>query len=485
MMSNTMFFSSIAITVQDHCAEKGQRAKVRSADGVKKFERSWMASMLEKLDKRSSFTASDLPSFRRQETIFIILNVGFLALLLLLHTIFASYWGRPSRTLVLVLGAVFLINVFELVWLQGLTQELKPRTLKLLTGSSICLSLAAAGFLTVLLDREDSPYFAVAVVAVLFAAFRLSLPAVVGVVGVATFLNFASIAYYFHHHSPKDAGEYFEAGVNSLIFAIVGLLAWFLLKQIREHENNLARNLLDLKQTRAKLLEEETLAAVGRLSSSIAHEIRNPVAMISSSLAMARQCQFDSAQRDEMCEIAAREAARLEKLTTDFLSYARPREPETTPSLVHDTLAYVASVCRAHAGSKQVTIEVDAPDALEAELDPAQIQQALLNLLMNAIDAAPPGSTVRLKSDWDGFSEVKIWVTNRGPEIPEQVLPRIFEPFFTTKARGTGLGLAIARNIARAHGGDLLISSNQPDNVCFCLCLPAAKAAVAIMTTKD
>lgn len=441
--------------------------------------------MLEKLYKRSSFTASDLPSFQRQETIFIILNVGLLAVLLLLHTIFASYWGRPSRTLILVLSAVFLLNVFELVWLQGLTQALKPRTLTLLTCSSICLSLAAAGLLTVLLDREDSPYFAVAVVAVLIAAFRLSLPAVVSVVGVATFLNFASIEYYFRHHSPKEAGEYFEAGVNSLIFAIVGLLAWFLLKQIREHENNLARNLLELKQTRAKLLEEETLAAVGRLSSAIAHEIRNPVAMISSSLAMARQCQFDSGQRDEMCDIAAREAARLEKLTTDFLSYARPRKPETTPSLVHDTLAYVVSVCRAHAGDKNVRIEFESPGLLVAELDPSEIQQALLNLVMNAIDASPQGGAVRLKSDWDGFSEVKIWVMNSGPQIPERVLSRIFEPFFTTKARGTGLGLAIARNIARAHGGELELSSNQPDNICFCLRLPAAKSTPAVMATKE
>jgi signal transduction histidine kinase len=206
--------------------------------------------------------------------------------------------------------------------------------------------------------------------------------------------------------------------------------------------------------------------------------------MISSSLAMARRCPIDAEQRDEMCDIAAREAQRLEKLTTDFLSYARPRRPETSPTVVLDTLEYVASVCRAHAGDRQVAIEVEAAESLEAELDPAQIQQALLNLLMNAVDASPRGGKVRLKSDWDGFSEVEIWVTNSGAHIPEQVLSRIFEPFFTTKARGTGLGLAIARNIARAHGGDLSISSNQTDNICFCLRLPAAKG-VADDATED
>jgi two-component system, NtrC family, sensor histidine kinase HydH len=421
------------------------------------------------------FTASDLPSFRRQETVFIILNIGFLTCLLTLHTVFGSFWGRPTVPLVLVMFAVVLLNAAELAWVRGLRQQPRSGTLTLLTWSSICLSLSAAGLLTVLADHEDSPYFAVAIVPVLVAAFRLSLPALVGVVGAATFLNFALLNSFFQRH-PPDSGEFFEAGISSLIFAIAGLLVWLLVRQIREHENRLARNLLELKEARTKLLEEETLAAVGRLSSAIAHEIRNPVAMISSSLSMARRCPGDAEQREEMCEIAAREAQRLEKLTTDFLSYARPRRPETSPTVVLDTLEYVASVCRAHAVDRQVAIEVEAPESLEAELDAAQIQQALLNLVMNAVDASPRGGRVRLKSDWDGFSEVKVWVTNSGREIPETVLPRIFEPFFTTKARGTGLGLAIARNIARAHGGDLSISSNQPDNICFCLRLPVAKA---------
>jgi two-component system sensor histidine kinase HydH len=434
-------------------------------------------SVLEKLYRGSSFTAPDLPSFQWQETVFIALNITFPVVLFFVHLVFASYWGRPSNALILVLAIVVCANVAEFVWVRRLTEQLKPSMLTLLTWSSISLSLAAAGTLTILVDHEDSPYFAIAILPVLVAAFRLSLPAVVGVVGIATCLNLASVDYYFRHHPPADSGEFIEAGINGLILAIAGLLAWLLVKQIRENENNLARNLQALKQAKAQLLGEETLAAVGRLSSAIAHEIRNPVAMISSSLTMARKCPLDGDQRDEMYEIAAREAHRLEKLTTDFLTYARPRQPETCPTVVHDMLAYVASVCRAHAGDRQVTIEVDAPDSPEAELDPPQIQQALLNLVMNAVDASPRGGTVRLKADWDGFSEVKMSVTNSGPPIQDVVLQRIFEPFFTTKARGTGLGLAIARNIARAHGGDLSVTSNQPDNICFCLRLPAAKAA--------
>jgi two-component system, NtrC family, sensor histidine kinase HydH len=458
-----------------HCAGVRKRVDFPRVQKLGRLERS---SVIEKLYRRSLFTASDLRSFQRQETVFIGLNMGFLTCLFALQLIFSSYWGRPTVSLVLVIGVVLLLNAVEWAWVRGLHQQPKAGTLTLLTWSSICLSLLAAAWLTILLDHEDTPYFSLVIVPVLVAAFRLSLPALGGVVGVATFLNFALVDHFFRHHPPADSGEFFEAGINSLIFAIAGLLAWLLVKQIREHESNLASNLLELKRARAKLLEEETLAAVGRLSSAIAHEIRNPVAMISSSLAMAHRCPIDSEQREEMCEIAAREADRLEKLTTEFLRYARPRPPETSPTAVLDTLEYVASVCRAHATDRQVAIAVEAAESLEAELDPAQIQQALLNLVMNAVDASPRGGKVWLKADWDGFSEVQVWVTNRGSQIPETVLSRIFEPFFTTKARGTGLGLAIARNIARAHGGELSLCSNEPDNICFCLRLPAATAVV-------
>jgi signal transduction histidine kinase len=176
-----------------------------------------------------------------------------------------------------------------------------------------------------------------------------------------------------------------------------------------------------------------------------------------------------------MCDIAAHEASRLENLTSDFLSYARPRQPETTPSLVYDTVAYVASVCRAHARDKGVTVEIEGPGSLEAEMDPAQVQQALLNLVMNAIDASPPDGIVSLTVGREDDSNVVINVENSGSPITADKLPRLFEPFFTTKPKGTGLGLAIARNIARAHGGDLVISSNSVDKIRFSLILPVAR----------
>ncbi len=228
----------------------------------------------------------------------------------------------------------------------------------------------------------------------------------------------------------------------------------------------------ELEQTRERLLIEEKLAAVGRLSSAIAHEIRNPVAMISSSLATATRGALDPEQREMMFDIAAKEATRLEQLTNDFLAYARPRPLTKSVNNVADLLAYVADLSRAHADSRSVSLTVNAPDELLCDCDPAGLQQLLLNLVMNAIDASPPVATVTLTGK-EVADRVLIEVENRGDGIAPDQLGRIFEPFFTTKPRGTGLGLAIARTIARSQGGDLTLTENGPERVRFSVSLPA------------
>jgi signal transduction histidine kinase len=308
---------------------------------------------------------------------------------------------------------------------------------------------------------------------VLEAAFRFPLPATLAVVTGASLLDFFWVWAYFHRHPPVSATEYFEAGTVSLIYIVVGLLVWLLVNHLRLKEARLARNLAELEKTRERLLIEEKLAAVGRLSSAIAHEIRNPVAMISSSLATAIRGGIAEAERDEMFGIAAKEASRLEKLTGDFLSYARPRTPVRNRASVPDMLEYAAATCRARAAGKAVVLAVEAPDELAAEMDEGQMQQALLNLVMNAVDASPEGGTVKLRAAVDGGS-LRLDVENAGGPIPDEAVGRVFEPFFTTKPSGTGLGLAIARNLVRAHGGDLVLACNRADAVRFSLTLPLA-----------
>ena len=425
--------------------------------------------MLKQLYPDSSLLGSDLAAFKRQESIFVVLNLILLAVLLSLHASFSSYWGSPTRTQVIALGIGFLLKAIELVWLQGLKQIPRPTALVLLTWASILLNLTLAVLLARLTDHEDSPYFVLTVVPILEAAFRFHLVTVLGVVSIASFYNFIWVWQFFQRHPPLDVGEYFETGITSLIFLIVGALVWRLVNDLRKQEGRLAQNLVELDRTRERLLQEEKLAAVGRLSSAIAHEIRNPVAMISSSIATAKQ--LSGPEREEMFDIASEEATRLVTLTTEFLAYARPRRPRLAPTSVDDTIAYIADAARAHASQKGVQFQVGTPTALVAEMDSGQVQQALFNLIMNAVEAAPSGSIVFLRSHAHDH-HICIEVENSGPPIPQPEVARIFEPFFTTKARGSGLGLPIARNIARAHGGDLVVEVNEPERVCFALTLP-------------
>jgi signal transduction histidine kinase len=263
-----------------------------------------------------------------------------------------------------------------------------------------------------------------------------------------------------------------EAGTISLIYVIVGVLVWTLVNHLRSNAAALTKSLAELEQTKERLLMEEKLAAVGRFSSAIAHEIRNPVAMISSALSTGFSGTLGPAERQEMFEIAAKEASRLEKLTTDFLTYARPHPPVAHPADMAESIEYVADLCRPHAAEKAVAVLAETSNGLHANFDGGQIQQALLNLVMNAIEASPSGGVVVLRGDRrDGL--VSVDVENASGPIQDDAVDRIFEPFFTTKPAGTGLGLAVARNIARAHGGDLVLSRNQPGSIRFSITLPA------------
>lgn len=417
---------------------------------------------------------SDSESFRRQESTFAVFNLVLLAVLLLIHTLFASHFGPPSPKLIFLLAGGFLLLVIELIWLSGKTAALTRLTILTLSFASMALNMGLAVALALLTDRQDSPYFVLLVVPVLVAAFRLPVPAVVAVAAVADGLMFFWVWHFARFHGPVQATEYFEAGSLSLIFTVVAVLAWSLVDKLRRKEQRLRENLDELEQTRERLVSEEKLAAVGRLSSAIAHEIRNPVTMISSSLATAVSGGLDQSERDEMFGIAAQEANRLVRLTNDFLAYARPRAPQRAVASILDTVRYIASACRARAAERNIEIHVEGDECM-AEIDAAQIEQALLNLVMNAMDASPEGGRVVLRLTRAG-PQIAVEVENAG-EIPPQLEPRLFEPFFTTKPAGTGLGLAIARNLLRANGGDVELIAAGPPRVCFRVQLPVSATA--------
>lgn len=399
--------------------------------------------------------------------VFSTLNLFVLASLLLLHALFASLLGEPSPALLVTLGAAFLLKMLELLWLWAGVRSLRESLADALVWGSILLNIGLALVLAFLTNRGDSPYFVLLALPVLQAAYRFHLPTCLGVIAISDSMTFFWVWHFSKFHPPIYATEYLEAGVISLVYALMGLLVWLLVNQLRSDQTRLAHSLAELARTQERLVVEEKLAAVGRLSSAVAHEIRNPVAIIASSLVTADRPEAGQQQRKEMYSIARSEAARLEKLTTDFLSYARPNQPMRRRIAVTEVLGYIAEIARVHGLKKGISITVESENGQWANLDRDQIQSALLNLVLNAIDATPSGGRVTVSSGRLSASSLGLQVENTGKPISSETLSRIFEPFYTTKPNGTGLGLAISRNIARAHGGDLVVARNEPGHVCF------------------
>ena len=410
-------------------------------------------------------------TYRRQQVAFCTLTLFVLAILLLLHVLFAPLLGEPSDAVIFLLGVGFSLKVLEIIWLQGKQEGVSESTARKETAISIVGIFILTGILAFLTNRDDAPYFVLLAIPILQSAYHFGLkPTIASIVG-AIAMMFAWIRHYFGIHPPSRPTEYLQAGMIAVIFCLTGLLVWFLVAQLKRTESSLYEKVGELESTREKLVAQEKLAAVGRLASGVAHEIRNPVAMIASSLATATHPAVDAREREEMFAIAAHEARRLEKLTSDFLTYARPSQPQLTLISIADIVRHVANVARMRATERSIDVRCECSDQIFAEVDAVQIESVLFNLVMNALDATDAGGHIELRARYD-TATVCLDVENSGRMIQDSHLARIFEPFFTTKPGGTGLGLAIARGIALAHGGDLRVSANTDGAVVFTLTVP-------------
>ncbi len=422
--------------------------------------------------------ASDFDAFRQQETIFATLNLFALVALLLLQTLLPILEHSPSA-LIAGISIGIGLQAAELIWLWRQKHAKRGQVVTALTCLTICMNISLSVLVAILSPQHDIQYFLLLPIPILEAAFRFRLAPTLAVIGAADALTFYWVWEFDRRYIKSVPGKYLESGMFSLTFALMGILTWLLVHHLEQRERRLARNLEQLQQAREQLLGEEKLAAVGRLSSAIAHEIRNPVAIITSALATTQNPELSPAERAEMWDIAFKESARLERLTTDFLAYARPRGPERVHTGVAETLDYVADICRVRSNEKNIRIDVDCGEHLMASMDAGQIQQALINLVLNGIEASSAGGRITLRARGTEGALLRIEVETGGESIPPEITRRLFEPFYTTKPGGTGLGLAIARNIARAHGGELVLSANQPGRVAFSLTLAAPPPALA------
>jgi two-component system NtrC family sensor kinase len=227
----------------------------------------------------------------------------------------------------------------------------------------------------------------------------------------------------------------------------------------------------------------EKLAAVGRLAAGVVHEINNPLATIAAcaealETRVAEGAFGKSAEVEDLREylsLIRSEAFRCKTITNGLLDFSRNRAGQHAPVELGEVLEAAARLLRHQKRSRNVEIEVDAPvDVAAVAGDAGQLQQAVIILAENAIDAMPQGGTLLLRARNEGAG-VRVEVCDTGVGIPQENLARIFDPFFTTKevGQGTGLGLAVCYGIVTEHGGRIAVDSVVGRGTTFTLVLPS------------
>jgi signal transduction histidine kinase len=233
----------------------------------------------------------------------------------------------------------------------------------------------------------------------------------------------------------------------------------------------------ELRAAQQQLRAAERLAAIGEVSTTVAHGIRNPLANIRASAQVALGAASRQEPADRSLRAIVDEIDRLGTWLRALLDAVRPFEPHLVPVDVNTLVADTLGLLAARAAEAGVGLESQlAPELPKVAADAVHVQQALLGILENAVEAAPRGGRVAVRTELGTAAhpgEIVVTVTDDGAGIPSERLGQVFEPFFTTKTRGTGLGLAIARKVMRAHGGRIEIESRPATGTTVRCTLPA------------
>jgi signal transduction histidine kinase len=221
----------------------------------------------------------------------------------------------------------------------------------------------------------------------------------------------------------------------------------------------------------------DRLAGLGTISASMAHEIKNGMVAIKTFVDVLAQ----KGQDTELTEIVGRELARINSIVTQMLRFAAPNRAAFTTVRVHEVLDHSLRLMQHQINGKLISLQRQyraEPDTVRG--DDAQLQQAFMNLLINALDAMGTNGVLTVKTetlkDAQGGKQLRINIQDTGVGIAPENLERLFEPFFTTKRNGTGLGLAISHRIVLEHHGQLRVESDPGKGSQFSLSLPAFAA---------
>jgi len=230
--------------------------------------------------------------------------------------------------------------------------------------------------------------------------------------------------------------------------------------ELKQRSAELSRSYEELRAAQEELVRKEQLAAVGELSAVIAHEVRNPLAIITTAVATLRREGLGEDDRQTLLGILDEESSRLNRLVGDLLRYAKPVRCERQLVAPREIVDRALALAQNQPGLDVSLVELTTPEKIYA--DPMLLRQVFENIVTNAMQAMPEGGSLKatLATHLEGgVPGVEIRIADTGEGMDTQVRDRAFDPFFTTRAAGTGLGLAIVARIVDAHGGRLRIYS--------------------------
>jgi signal transduction histidine kinase len=234
------------------------------------------------------------------------------------------------------------------------------------------------------------------------------------------------------------------------LFTVLIIYRYFNLK------NSLVTSLQNLQE---KIKLTERLAAIGEVSSRVAHEIRNPLNGIQLYTSLIKRENTGKEDMVKYLDIIDEEIQRLNRFLTSLLNFTRPKAPVIKSIELNNVIQSVMNILKAELEGKNIRVHINLPENLKLSADYDQIHEAFFNLIKNALDASDRGDMISIYAQKSGKGMVAIKMKDTGSGIPQEDLERIFAAFHTTKEKGTGLGLAVVKTIIEAHTGSISVTS--------------------------
>jgi signal transduction histidine kinase len=295
------------------------------------------------------------------------------------------------------------------------------------------------------------------------------------------------ILFQWGIHPSLELEKYLEILLYNVVGGVTGLLAQReearreelekTAKGLEESYRKLHEQTDLLLKTEEQLRRSERLSALGELSATLAHEIRNPLGSIKGTAEILKDSFTPGEKKYEFLVILLKEADRLNRFVEDFLGLARPIQVEQSRCDIMLELRELIAFIAAEAQSMGVLIRLEPAEIPPIKGDREKLRQVFLNLLMNALQATGNGGEVVVSAvgplhTGDSQPFVELSFADNGTGIDQEMLERIFQPFFTTKKGGTGLGLAITQKIVESHGGTIKVTSMKGAGTTFTVTLP-------------